>query len=64
MQRPYKNVITPMGIYAIRNLQNAKVFVGWSLDVNALLNRSSFELEQGSQSLGHVALPQASAPRE
>lgn len=48
MQRPFKNVPTQMGIYAIRNLQNAKVFLGWSLDVNALLNRSRFELEHGS----------------
>lgn len=48
MQRAFKNVPTQMGIYAIRNLQNAKVFLGWSLDVNPMLNRSRFELEHGS----------------
>lgn len=48
MQRPFKNVPTQMGIYAIRNLQNARLFLGWSLDVQAMLGRSRFELEHGS----------------
>jgi len=48
MQRPYKNIATQMGIYAIRHLESGKVLLGWSLDVNALLNRSKWELEQGS----------------
>jgi len=48
MQRPYKNVVTPMGIYAIRHLESGKVLLGWSLDVQAMLNRSKFELEHGS----------------
>ena len=48
MQRPYKNVVTPMGIYALRHLESGKVLLGWSLDVQALLNRSKFELEHGS----------------
>lgn len=36
-----------MGVYAIRNRANGKVFVGSSLNVNGALNRARFELTTG-----------------
>ncbi|MCY1045996.1 GIY-YIG nuclease family protein [Corallococcus sp. bb12-1] len=45
-KRAYKEAVAPMGIYAIRNLVNGKVFVGHSLNLPAMFNRIRFEFAQ------------------
>ena len=37
-----------MGVFQIRNLQNEKVFVGSSLNLDGILNRHKFALAAGS----------------
>ena len=44
LTKQYKEVGPPMGVYAIRNLANHRVFVGASLNVEGALNRHRFEL--------------------
>ncbi|CAM3281298.1 GIY-YIG nuclease family protein [Corallococcus soli] len=45
-KRAYKEAAVPMGIYAIRNRVNGKVFVGHSLNLPAMFNRIRFEFAQ------------------
>lgn len=45
-KRAYKEAEVPMGIYAIRNRANGKVFVGHSLNLPAMFNRVRFEFAQ------------------
>ncbi|RKI02705.1 GIY-YIG nuclease family protein, partial [Corallococcus praedator] len=45
-KRTYKEAAVPMGIYAIRNRVNGKVFVGHSLNLPAMFNRIRFEFAQ------------------
>jgi len=45
LTRRYKQSLRPMGVYAIRNLADARVFVGGSLDLDGAMNRHRFELE-------------------
>lgn len=45
LTRQYKETMTPVGIYVIRNLANQRVFVGGSMNVTGTLNRERFELE-------------------
>lgn len=47
LKRNYKEQPPPMGVFAIRNRANGKVFVGSSLNVNGSLNRARFELTSG-----------------
>ncbi len=44
----YKASRRPMGIFAIRNLVNGKVFVGSSKDLAAIFNRIRFQLYAGA----------------
>ena len=44
----YKASRRPMGIFAIRNLVNDKVFVGSSMDLAAIFNRIRFQLYAGA----------------
>ena len=48
IKREYKQNHPPMGVYQIRNLANEKVFVGSSLNLPGIFNRSKLELEAGS----------------
>ena len=43
----YKQTIQPMGIYQIRNMINGKVFIGSSMDLKGIINRSEFQLKNG-----------------
>jgi hypothetical protein len=43
----YKASRRPMGIFAIRNLVNGKVFVGSTMDLGAMFNRIRFQLAAG-----------------
>ena len=44
----YKASRRPMGIFAIRNLVNHKVFIGSTMDLTAMFNRIRFQLYAGS----------------
>ena len=44
----YKQAKRPMGVYRIRNTQNGKLYVGYSLDLQARINRQRAELKFGS----------------
>ena len=44
----YKASRRPMGVFQIRNLVNGKIFVGSTLDLNAMFNRIRFQLYAGS----------------
>ncbi len=43
--KEYKQSVQPMGIFQIRNLQNGKIFIGSSRNLNAALNRFKFDPE-------------------
>lgn len=44
LTKQYKASPPPMGVYAVRNLANGRVFVGASMNVEAAMNRHRFEL--------------------
>lgn len=46
LTRQFKETRRPMGVYAIRNLADERVFVGGSMDLPAAMNRHRFELER------------------
>lgn len=52
LKKQYQQSHRPMGIWAIRNLVNDKVLIGFALDLPGILNRHKFELEKG----GHKCL--------
>jgi hypothetical protein len=43
----YKASRRPIGVYVIRNLVSDKVFVGSSMDLTAIFNRTRFQLAAG-----------------
>jgi hypothetical protein len=45
----YKGSFRPMGIFQVRNLVNEKVFVGSSMNLDAMFNRIRFQLYAGNQ---------------
>ena len=47
-KRQYKQTKRPMGVYRIRNTQNGKSYVGYSIDLQARMNRQKTELKLGS----------------
>ena len=47
-KQAYKASRRPIGIFAIRNLVNGKIFVGSSLDLTAMFNRTRFQLAAGA----------------
>jgi hypothetical protein len=48
VKRDYKEAKRPMGVYRIRNTQNDKSYVGFSIDLQARINRQKSELKFGS----------------
>lgn len=48
LKKEYKNRKIPMGIYQIKNLTNGKVFIGGTANMDAIFNRTKFELGYGS----------------
>lgn len=53
LKREYKQNLTPMGVFQIRNTVNEKVFVGSSLNLPGIKNRHEFQLKMG----GHPNQP-------
>jgi DNA-binding HxlR family transcriptional regulator len=49
IKRDYKNTLTPMGVYQIKNIVTGRVYLGSSLNVAARLNRFRFELKYGTE---------------
>ena len=47
-KKEYKQAKRPMGVYRIRNTQNGKSYVGYSIDLQARINRQKAELKFGS----------------
>lgn len=47
-KKEYKRAKHPMGVYRIRNTQNGKSYVGYSIDLQARINRQKAELKFGS----------------
>ena len=47
-KKAYKETRRTMGVYAIKNSANNKVYVGFSTDVQAMINRHKAELNFGS----------------
>jgi hypothetical protein len=44
----YKASRRPIGVYVIRNLVSDKIFVGSSMDLTAIFNRTRFQLAAGA----------------
>jgi hypothetical protein len=47
-KKDYKQAKRPMGVYRIRNTRNGKSYVGFSMDLQARINRQKAELKFGS----------------
>ncbi len=45
LKREYREQARPMGVFAIRNLADERVFVGSGLDLQGIMNRHRFALE-------------------
>jgi group I intron endonuclease len=48
VKKEYKQAKRPMGVYRIRNTQNRKSYVGYSIDLQARINRQKAELKIGN----------------
>lgn len=47
-KKNYKQTRRPMGVYRIRNTKDGKSYIGFSADLQAILNRHKAELNFGS----------------
>lgn len=47
LKRGYRERARAMGVFAIRNMVDEKVFVGVGMDLQGIMNRHRFELEMG-----------------
>jgi hypothetical protein len=45
LKEAYKLLKFPMGVYQIRNTTNGKIFIGSSMNLNAVWNSQKFQLE-------------------
>ncbi len=50
LKEAYKQMKYPMGVFQIRNLSNGKVFIGSSLDLNAVWHSHRIQLNFGNHS--------------
>lgn len=48
LKQEYKQNHPPMGVYQIRNLASEKMFVGSSLNLPGIFNRTKFQLQMGN----------------
>jgi hypothetical protein len=48
VKREYKQEKRPMGVYRIRNVKRGKSYIGYSIDLQAIMNRQKAELKFGS----------------
>ena len=47
LKEEYKQMKFPMGVFSIKNKINGKIFIGSSLDLNAIWHRQKLQLEIG-----------------
>lgn len=47
MKLAYKQTVRPMGVFEIKNMVTGKVFIGSSINLDAIFNRHKFQLKQG-----------------
>lgn len=47
MKQVYKEMKTPMGVLAIKNKTNGKIFIDVSTDTKSMINRHRFQLKAG-----------------
>jgi group I intron endonuclease len=47
MKEQYKRMKFPMGVFQIRNIANGKIFIGSSMNLDAIWNRHKFQLTMG-----------------
>lgn len=48
LKKQYKQTLTPMGIYQVKNLANGKILIGGSKNLKGKLNSIKFQLEMNS----------------
>ena len=48
LKKQYKQTLTPMGVFQIKNLANGKIFVGSSKNLPGKINSHRFQLKMGS----------------
>lgn len=48
LKKQYVQTTRPMGVYQVKNLENGKIFIDSSLEVNGKMNRVKFQLDHGS----------------
>lgn len=48
LKEEYKLMRFPMGVFQIRNLENGKIYIGSSLDLNAAWRMQKFQLKSGT----------------
>ena len=51
LKKSYKQTLTPMGVYQIKNLVNGKIFIGSAKNIPGRINRHKFELKFGSEGI-------------
>ena len=47
MLRQYKETPRPAGLFGVRNIEDDRLLIGFSVDLPAMLNRQRFQLEMG-----------------
>jgi len=55
IKKNYKLNLTPMGVYRIKNLVNAKIFIGSSKNLPGRINRHKFQLKFGGEDIIELA---------
>jgi hypothetical protein len=50
IKKQYKETVQPMGVFQIKNNQNSKIFIASSKNIHGKLNRTKFELKNGTYS--------------
>ncbi len=48
IKKEFKQTLTPMGIFQIKNKCNGKVFIGKAMNLLGIMRRHQFELKMGS----------------
>ncbi|HUI27741.1 MAG TPA: GIY-YIG nuclease family protein [Candidatus Kryptonia bacterium] len=48
LKRQYKETSPQMGVFAIRNRANGRIFLGASLNLPGMMNRTRFQLQRGA----------------
>ena len=48
IKKQFKQTLTPMGIFQIKNKRNGKVFIGKAMNLPGTIRRHQFELKLGS----------------